>query len=273
MSHRFPLDSHSTADSVSSFGIIGLAGRMGQNLFDHACNHPMIRARDGFARNGYDKKRSPLGVYRASILEVFENNDYVVDFSSAYLSQELAKEAMKCPKPLVVCISALENPREIFNALAQHVPVVLSPNTSFGSALQKQIALFLAKILPKDYDVDLIERHHRGKKDAPSGTCVDMAQALVAERGLSQWTMDCVSPRQDTLNISVQRAGSHPGYQEVVFSGANETLSISHTALNRTLYAQGVMRILSWLMAHKPKAGFYTMEDVVGNHLQTPSMK
>lgn len=249
----------SFSQTLIPFGIIGLGGRMGQTLWTCAQDDAMFTCRGGYAR-----VQPALGSVYASMSDVFKDNAYVVDFSNATLSQELAREALKHPKPLVVAITGLENPKGVFKNLAAQVPVVLCPNTSLGVYLQKQLSVLLSQVLPQTYDIDVIEKHHRFKKDAPSGTALDIAHAVAHARNGS-CTLACASPRtQGTVPISALRAGQGPACNEVVFSGEGDTLSIHHMGFNKSIYAQGVLTVLKWLSTQKPKAGFYTMEDVFG---------
>ena len=145
------------------------------------------------------------------------------------------------------------------------VPAVFSPNYSVGVNILFKIAEQL-KAFPAGFDVSLIEIHHTGKKDAPSGTAKKLEQIVLKARGYTKtvYGREGLSPRQPAeLESVAMRAGGVPGIHDIIVAGPNEMLRIEHLAFTRNVFAQGAVLAAEWLSKQtEPK--MYTMSDVLG---------
>ena len=179
--------------------------------------------------------------------------DVIIDFSSEEGTRNAISIARATGAALLVGTSGLS--REVDGALrelAKISAVLIAPNTSLGVAVTKRLARLAAELLgPSGWSVDIIESHHDRKKDAPSGTALALARALV-DGGMSL----------ENRQIHAIRAGDTIGEHEIRFAGPSERIHIMHQAVTRDLFAAGALRGAKWL-AGKP-AGLYTMEDILG---------
>jgi 4-hydroxy-tetrahydrodipicolinate reductase len=260
--------------------IVGAAGRMGQRLL-HALHetpnillvgaverpdHPSL-GRDAGEIAGLEKWNIPL---TGSLREVIAAGDVVIDFTNAEASLKSLQVAADNGKSAVIGSTGFA-PAQIreAEALTQKIPCVLSPNMSVGVNVMFKIIGEVARILGDDFDVEVVEAHHRMKKDAPSGTAMKMGQILarVLNRNFDQvgvFERKGVIGERKRSEIGMQaiRAGDIVGDHTVMFGGLGERLEITHRAHSRDNYARGAMRSAQWVVRQKP--GLYDMQDVLG---------
>ncbi|MDA1007610.1 MAG: 4-hydroxy-tetrahydrodipicolinate reductase [Planctomycetota bacterium] len=216
----------------------GASGRMGCTIKEIAKTNPsevtITHERDA---NGVI--RSLSNTLKAEVLIDFSSDEGAL--ASAALAQEL-----QCP---LLCASTGLSPStiEILHTVSRSVPVLIAPNTSLGVAVARRLTKIAARLLD-GFDVSIIETHHTQKKDAPSGTALALAQAVLdgSNRPLSK------------DHIQSIRTGHVVGHHEVLFAGPSERLTIIHEAENRLLFALGAIRLGRWL-AHK-KPGLHTID-------------
>ncbi|MEZ5566100.1 MAG: 4-hydroxy-tetrahydrodipicolinate reductase, partial [Gammaproteobacteria bacterium] len=155
-------------------------------------------------------------------------------------------------------------------AAASRIPVLYARNMSLGVAVLTELARQAARLLDAGYDVEIAETHHRHKKDAPSGTALQLGEAVASARG---WKLGDVAvfdrPRMATaarpveaIGFSSLRGGGVIGDHTVMLAGAEEVLELTHRATDRVVFARGALRAAEWLVG-KP-AGLYTLSDVLG---------
>jgi 4-hydroxy-tetrahydrodipicolinate reductase len=149
----------------------------------------------------------------------------------------------------------------------------MSPNMSVGVNVMFRIAGEMARMLGKDYDMEILEVHHRLKKDAPSGTAMRLAQILAAstERNLDDVAVyerrGMIGERTEKeIGIQTWRAGDITGEHTVMFGGIGERLELVHRAHNRDNFARGAVRAAAWIIGQKP--GLYDMQDVLGLRME-----
>lgn len=242
-------------------GIIGSTGRMGLLLQKALLENDYYQL--GVCIN---RKSTTMNPFQ----DVFELNDYIVDFSSHTLVSLILEEALECPKPLVLCTTGWDQEEylEKLNHLATRVPVVLAPNTSLGACLQVYLSKRLAEILDSSYDIHIHEKHHRYKLDAPSGTALNLYKEIKKTKNLSKiLTDDNTFKSKETdsspyIGVTSERQGNLPGEHTITFTNEGESLSITHVALNRSLFISGTLKILDWLRIENPLPGLYTTLDV-----------
>ncbi|PLV55616.1 4-hydroxy-tetrahydrodipicolinate reductase [Thermotoga sp. SG1] len=210
------------------YGIVGYSGRMGQEIqkvFSEK-GHELVLKVDV---NGKEIKDSP---------------DVIVDFSSADALPGTVDLCRRYKSALVLGTTALKEEHfEMLKELSKEVPVVQSYNFSIGINVLKRFLSELSKVL-SDWDVEVVEAHHRFKKDAPSGTAILLKKALGKE-----------------VPIHSLRIGGIPGDHVVVFGNVGETIEIKHRAISRTVFAIGALKAAEFLVGREP--GFYSFEKIV----------
>jgi 4-hydroxy-tetrahydrodipicolinate reductase len=196
--------------------------------------------------------------------------DAVIDFTFPAISMETARFCARTGKPAVIGSTGFTAGQLAeLRDLARSFPCVCAPNMSMGVNTLFKIVADVAKILQDDYDVEIVEMHHRNKKDAPSGTAMRLAQILAESYG---WNLETAgvyerkgisgARRRDEIGIQTMRGGDVVGEHLVMFAGTGERLELVHRAQSRDCFAQGALYAARWLL-DRP-AGFYDMQDVLG---------
>jgi 4-hydroxy-tetrahydrodipicolinate reductase len=229
----------------------------------------------GSARVGKDageiSAAGPLGVTVTDSLEsALESKSVIIDFSYPAASLEFLRSAAKKHVPIVIATTGFD-PKQLaeIKRLARRVPTLLSANNSLGVNLLISLVGKAAKMLGDDYDVEIVEAHHRFKKDAPSGTALALGRAVAAALGrdldkvVVNGRRGIVGERgkKEIALLSV-RAGDIVGEHTVIFGGIGERLEFIHRAHTRDTFARGALRAAQWLAMQKP--GLYGMQDVLG---------
>jgi 4-hydroxy-tetrahydrodipicolinate reductase len=241
-------------------GIIGISGRMGMELASALQSSQSYELGIGFDSSTH-----------LTLNDVLKTNDYVVDFSSAALIKDILETAIQQPKPLLLCSTGWDKDKFVLElkAIAKAVPVIIAPNTSLGACMQQHLVALLARALGLEYDIDIMEQHHKGKLDVPSGTARALVETVKeAKRTQGIEYHSCAFTEGQRPNkcilLSSLRSGSLPGEHCVSFTSADEIISIKHVAFNRSLFARGAMLAVQWLDKSKASPGIYTMTDVLG---------
>lgn len=197
--------------------------------------------------------------------------DAVIDFSHADNTDELCDFCLK-HKVYAVIGSTGHTPaqKEKIKALGNVTGVVMSGNFSFGVHVLKHLAVCAAQMLGDAFDAEIVETHHRRKSDAPSGTALMLLQAL-RESG-ENYCGEAVFDRRNRgarskteVGVSTIRGGEVCGKHEICFLGQSETISLTHTALDREVFARGAVKAAQWLYKNGEN-GFFSMEDVIKNN-------
>lgn len=193
--------------------------------------------------------------------------DAIVDFSNAHAVAVLAKQAERARIPLVSGTTGLQaDARAAIDAASSHVPVLWAANMSVGIEVAAAIAKMAVAKLGLDFDVEIVETHHRAKIDAPSGTALRLAQAIREVRTdleLLHGREGMVGPRRDgELAVVALRGGDVIGDHAIHLLGPGERIEITHRATNRDLFAHGALRAAKWLVGKPPAR--YTIGDIVG---------
>ena len=196
-----------------------------------------------------------------------DHGDVLVDFSAPSALQASLDRAVAAGIPILVGTTGLDDfaARRI-TAAAEKVPVLQAANTSLGVALLVDLVERAAAVLGPQWDIEIVEMHHRRKADAPSGTALALAEAaakgrgtdLVAERGRDGTGL---TRQEGAIGFASLRGGTVAGEHDVVFAGPEERLILSHRAENRMIFARGALAGARFLVG-KP-AGLYSMRDVI----------
>ena len=207
-------------------------------------------------------------VYK-SIAEVKENADVIIDFSSPKALASLLDFATGKNVPVVLCTTGFsEDQLSDIKKASEKVAILRSANMSLGINTLVKLLKTATEILSNNgYDIEIVERHHNQKKDAPSGTALLLADAInAAANGKYEYIYDRSARREvrpeNEIGISAVRGGSIVGDHEVIFAGLDEVIEIKHRAYSRSVFAKGAVSAAAFL-AGKP-AGMYDMSNVVG---------
>lgn len=206
---------------------------------------------------------------------VFENiaqcdvpADVIVDFSNAQAVDGLLDYCVEKQVPVVLCSTGLsEEQLQRVKETAEKVAVLKSANMSVGINLLLKLLANAAQILgPAGYDIELVERHHNQKVDAPSGTALALADSINDSlQGVYEYVYDRSPVRQKRdakeIGISAVRGGTIVGEHEVIFAGTDEVIEFKHTAYSRSVFAKGAVEAAKFLAGKE--AGFYDMSDVI----------
>ncbi|RZI46197.1 4-hydroxy-tetrahydrodipicolinate reductase [Candidatus Finniella inopinata] len=207
---------------------------------------------------------------RGDLRPLFEQSDVIIDFSQPQGTQPLLDRALDFNKPLVIGTTGLTDDQvHQMEKIAKTVPVVYARNTSIGITLMQAVVKQLTKALGDDFDVELSETHHRHKVDAPSGTCLMLAEAVASARGVDLKDVarferhGHVGARvPGEIGFSVRRGGQYPGEHTVSFLSDEESIEITHRSFSRQLFVKGALKAAQWVI-HQPP-GLYGMADVLG---------
>lgn len=241
---------------MARIGIIGSEGRMGHALAE------AIAAAGETHSGGIDKGGDALALARAS--------DVLVDFSSPHALEANLDAAMAAGIPIVVGTTGLEERHHwLCDHAAESIAVLQTGNTSLGVTLLAHLVQEAAHRLGEDWDIEIVETHHRMKVDAPSGTALLLGEAAARGRGIaladhSERGRDGITGKRGagTIGFASLRGGSVAGDHTVHFLADNERIALSHLAENRAIFAKGAVRAAQWLLGKG--AGRYTMPEVLG---------
>ncbi len=265
---------------MKKIAIIGAGGRMGRRLV--ACIEEDTEAQLIAAIEAEDSEHIGVaagqlaGIAGAALAITHDRNaaaqaaDVLIDFSSAESTIANLEIAAEHGTPMVIGTTGLTDDQKVsVQRLAEKIAVVMAPNMSVGVNLMWRLIAEAAKVLQDDYDVEVIEAHHRLKKDAPSGTAMRSAEVLAEALG-RDLAKDAVYHREGmtgertTREIGLQtiRGGDIVGDHTILFAGIGERLEITHRASSRDTFAKGAIRAAKWLIDRSP--GLYDMQDVLG---------
>lgn len=199
-----------------------------------------------------------------------EDADVFIDFTAPAALDQNLRHAVQAGKPIVIGTTGLAPEHYVsIDMAARSIPVLQAANMSLGVNILAHIVRETAARLGPDWDIEIVEMHHRHKADAPSGTGLLLGRAAAQGRGVD---LDSVSdrcrdgltgPRQEGhIGFAVMRGGSVAGDHHVVFAGEGERIELGHRAEGRAIFAQGALRAAAWIVGKRP--GRYTMDDMLG---------
>lgn len=199
--------------------------------------------------------------------EIPVKGDVIIDFSRPEALLPLLPYAAEQKIPIVVCTTGLGvEHKSLLDEVAKEIPVFFSANMSLGVNLMIALVKKAAAVLADGFDIEIIEKHHNRKVDAPSGTAITIADAIadtLPYRG--EYVYDRHSVRRprgkQEIGIHAVRGGTIVGEHDVIFAGEDEIIEIKHTAMSRDIFAAGAIRAASFLL-DKP-AGMYCMQDMI----------
>jgi len=248
--------------------VLGPSGRMGRAVIDAAAGRADVEIAAAI-----DRADSPiLGSTIASLVVTADRGalaacDVYVDFTAPVATRAFALEA---GIPAVIGTTGLTaEDQAALDQLAARVPIVVAANFSLGVNLVLGLVEQAAKILGPDWDAEIVETHHRAKRDAPSGTALMIARAVAAGHGVDYDTVKRhardgdIGPRpRGEIGVSTVRGGDVIGEHTATFFGPAERIEIGHRASSRSIFAAGALRAAAWAVGKPP--GRYDMLDVLG---------
>ncbi len=261
--------------------VVGAAGRMGQALIRAIADTDGVVLSGAIERAGTPHVGQDAGEVAGAgklgvlitddPLPAFAAADGVLDFTIPAATVEFAGYAAQARIVHVIGTTGCSQEDEAkIAAAARHATVVKSGNYSFGINILSAFVEKISKVLdPKDFDIEILEMHHKHKIDAPSGTALLLGEAAAKGRG-SSFPDNAVRSRDGhtgarvdgNIGFATLRGGSVVGDHSVIFAGADEIITLSHQAVNRSMFARGAIAAAKW--ARHQKHGIYSMRDVLG---------
>ena len=250
------------------YGILGATGRVGQLLVKILKNNNEKIGAVMFEGNQtieFDKDT----VITNDAKTLLENSDIVIDFSAPIATQKLLEAALENPKPLVIATTGLnDHQKNLMIEASKKAPVLYATNMSLGVAILNKLVEMVSEKL-RDFDIEIVEQHHRYKVDAPSGTALTLAEHAAKARGLDLKEV-IVTGRsghvgartKDEIGVFAVRGGDVVGRHTVGFYNEGEFLELNHTATSRETFARGAIKVAKWLVNQKP--GLYSINDALG---------
>lgn len=249
--------------------ICGILGKMGGIVMEECFN-----ADDVQVVAGVDIKSGVLS--GVPLFQSFDDcdvkADVIIDFSSPVMCEGIIKYCKATKTALVLCTTGYSSDMlEAVDRLSKTVPVFRSANLSFGVAVVKALAAKIAPVLKNDFDVEIIEKHHNKKVDAPSGTALMLADSINdACGGDYEYVYERQSVRKPRgkkeLGIHAVRGGTIVGEHEIIFAGTDEVITISHSAASKTVFAKGAITAAKLLSKQKP--GRYDMDNLIATTIK-----
>lgn len=265
------------SEDVVDVVIHGADGRMGRRLVALAHADPALRVvgavdRPGGPSVGRDAgELAGCGVLGVAVADrLSPDAAVVIDFSAPGATPGVAAACVSAGSPLVVGTTGLNEPAEAaLSEAAEHVPVLTASNFSLVVNVLHVLAAQAARALGDGFDIELLEAHHRFKRDAPSGTALALARTVCEASGRSfdddvrlARHGDDVPREPNEVTVQALRIGDHPGEHTIYFAGLGERLELKHVSTSRDSYAVGALRAAKWL-AGRP-AGRYAIAEALG---------
>ena len=266
--------------SEMKIAVLGAAGRMGQALTRVLAETPGCTISGGLEAKGSPAigrdigelaGLDPLGVpVTDDPLSLFAHADGVLDFTSPASTVEFAALSAQSRIVHVIGTTGLSEADEAkLEAAARHATIVKAGNMSMGVNLLAALTAQVARTLGPEFDIEILEMHHRHKRDAPSGTSLMLGRAAaeardvsLVERGVRTRDGDVGPRREGDIGFAALRGGDVVGEHRVIFAGPGERIELAHVATDRGIFARGAVRAALWAQGRAP--GLYSMRDVLG---------
>jgi len=258
--------------------VVGAAGKMGGRIIHIIKETPSIKLSRAIERSDHPAigkdigeviGLGKMGVPLEGLLKK-EGGDVLINFSSPQASIESLEFAKEAGLAIVIGTTGLSSEQmNKVKELSKNVRCVLAPNMSVGVNVMFRIVQEVAKVLGPEYDIEILEAHHRLKKDSPSGTAIKLGELIANAVGRDFGKVGVYGRKgmvgertKDEIGMQVIRAGDIVGEHTVLFGGIGERLEITHRAHNRDNFARGAVRAALWVV-NQPN-GLYDMQDVLG---------
>jgi 4-hydroxy-tetrahydrodipicolinate reductase len=250
-------------------GIYGASGRVGKLLIEDLAPEETLQLSAVFVRRELDMTLPEGSLVTNDIDTFIDASDIIIDFSLPEAAQTLMEALLKTPKPLVSGTTGLSvHQLNLLKEVSDIAPVLYATNMSLGVALLNKLVNLASKTL-EGFDIEIVEMHHRHKKDAPSGTALTLAESAAAGRELDLDKVR-VSGRNgnigersaDEIAVMALRGGDIVGRHTVGFYNDGEFIELNHTATSRNTFSKGAIRAAKWL--NSQPSGLYSIADCLG---------
>ena len=250
-------------------GIHGASGKMGRMIIECLKNEPGAKLSAAYTIEPLDFALPQGVILTDKFDELFANCDVVIDFTIKDGAINLLNYARTDPKPLVVGTTGLgEDGANLLKLASAAMPILYATNMSLGVAVLNRLAALASKAL-REFDAEIVEQHHRHKKDAPSGTALTLGERVAAARGLNLKDVlvtgrdGMVGARsKDEIAILAVRGGDVVGRHTVGFYNEGEFIELNHTATSRATFAKGAIKAAIWVAGRE--SGLYGIDDCLG---------
>jgi len=231
--------------------VVGACGKMSNAVVSLIDNENDIKIIGGIESAGHPLIGQPIGkgFIQANLNSIIKDADVVVEFAIPEITLDNITIAAKSGKPYIVGTTGIKDIKAI-KKYSEKIPILVSANFSFGVNLLYKLTESAVKLL-KDFDIEIIEAHHKMKRDAPSGTAKKLVEIIKDARDKKQ-----------EIKVHSIRAGDIVGEHTVMFISNGERLELTHRATSRSAFASGVIKAIRFIANQKP--GYYSMEDVMG---------
>ncbi len=247
-------------------GVFGASGRVGKLLIEDLKIAENISLNAVFVRNDLDFSIDPSILVTSDMKSFLHASDVIIDFSLPEACEELLEAAMTTPKPLVIGTTGLSiHQLNLLKSASELMPLLYATNMSLGVALLNKL-VYQASAALEGFDIEIVEMHHKHKKDAPSGTALTLGESAAKGRNLDLDKVR-VSGRdgnigartKDEISVMALRGGDIVGRHTVGFYNDGEFLELNHTATSRNTFSKGAIRAASWLVSQD--IGLYSISD------------
>lgn len=259
--------------------VMGVAGRMGNSIFKtlyedediELTGATEVQGHEFIGMDGGELVGTTLGFRVTDKLEeAAADADIIVDFTSPDSTLSHAEYASHHSKGMVIGTTGFSGEQENkLSEFAGSFPCVISPNMSIGVNVLFEISRQMASLLGSDFDVEIVETHHRNKVDSPSGTAMKLGSSVAEGLGLDfeksarfERHGNIGKRKSEEIGIQTLRGGDVVGDHTVMFLGEGERMELTHRALSRENFSRGVLRAVKWLPGRSP--GIYSMKQVLG---------
>ncbi|MDD5210944.1 MAG: 4-hydroxy-tetrahydrodipicolinate reductase [Sulfuricurvum sp.] len=247
-------------------GVFGAGGRVGKLIIDDLHHESEISLSAVYVRDELNFSIDPAVLVTNDMTTLLKGCDIVIDFSLPEATQQLLECAMANPKPIVIGTTGLDaHQMNLLKMASESMPILYATNMSLGVALLNKLVHTAAKTL-EGFDIEIVEQHHRHKKDAPSGTALTLAHSAAAGRNLD---LDAVrvsgrdgnigERSRDEIAVMALRGGDIVGRHTVGFYNDGEFVELHHTATSRNTFSKGAIRAAKWLVGKGN--GLYNIAD------------
>lgn len=247
-------------------GVFGASGRVGKLLLENLKEIADMSLSSVYVRNNLDFAIDPSVLVTSDMRSFLNACDVIVDFSLPDACEELLEKAIETPRPLVIGTTGLNTHQlNLLKNASELMPVLYATNMSLGVALLNKLVAQAAVAL-EGFDIEIVEMHHKHKKDAPSGTALTLAESAAKARNLDLDKVR-VSGRdgnigergKDEIAVMALRGGDIVGRHTVGFYNDGEFIELNHTATSRSTFSKGALRAAKWLSSQE--SGLYSIAD------------
>lgn len=254
-----------------NIGILGSTGRVGSLLIDDLSNDKEAKVSACYVQNKLDKTVPSGTVITNDMKTLCESSDIIIDFSKPEATEDLLTQIVEngLRKPLVIATTGFsKHQQNLLLEASKLVPVLYASNMSLGVAVLNKLVSLASKSLG-DFDIEVVEQHHRYKVDSPSGTALTLANSAANARGLdldkvrvSGRDGDIGARTKDEIGVMSLRGGDIVGRHTVGLYNDGEFIELHHTATTRNTFSKGAIKAAKWLITQE--AGLYSINDCLG---------